>query len=71
MPTDIATRRIPALALAAALAAAGGPPGASGTDEWAFEVMAPGAATVTTGYGQPWPGGQKNAWTFTAEVSVS
>ena len=54
-----------------AVASAGGPPGASGTEEWTFDAKAPGAATVTTSYGQPWPGGQKNAWTFTAEVSVS
>lgn len=53
------------------IAPAGGPPGASGTEEWTFEAVAPGAATVTASYGQPWPGGQKNAWTFTAEVSVS
>lgn len=46
-------------------------PGAPGADEWTFEAMAPGTATVTTSYGQPWPGGQKNAWTFTAKVTVS
>ena len=45
-------------------------PGASGSDEWTFQAMAPGTATITTTYGQPWPGGQKNAWTFTADVTV-
>ncbi|BBZ79180.1 hypothetical protein MANY_45170 [Mycolicibacterium anyangense] len=47
-----------------------GRPGASGSQEWTFEAMAPGTAAITTSYGQPWPGGQKQAWTFTAQVTV-
>jgi inhibitor of cysteine peptidase len=45
-------------------------PGAPGTEVWTFESIRPGSATLTTTYGQPWPGGTKNAWTFSAEVSV-
>jgi inhibitor of cysteine peptidase len=30
----------------------------------------PGSATLTTTYGQPWPGGTADAWTFSAVVSV-
>lgn len=49
---------------------ADGPPGSAGTEVWTLRALAPGAATVTTSYGQPWPGGAKDAWTFTAEVTV-
>lgn len=48
-----------------------GQSGAPGSEEWTFQAMAPGQATVTTTYGQPWPGGQQKVWTFSAEVSVS
>ena len=50
--------------------AADGPPGAAGAEVWTLRAVAPGAAAVTTSYGQPWPGGAKDAWTFTAEVTV-
>ena len=45
-------------------------PGAAGTEVWTFDALKPGAATLTTTYGQPWPGGTKAAWTFTAAVTV-
>ena len=45
-------------------------PGAAGTEVWTFDAIKPGSATLTTTYGQPWPGGTKDAWTFSAEVSV-
>ena len=51
-------------------ATADGPPGAPGAEVWTLRAAAPGATTVTTSYGQPWPGGAKAAWTFTAEVTV-
>ncbi len=46
------------------------PPGASGTETWTFEALETGSTTLTTTYGQPWPGGAKDAWTFTATVTV-
>lgn len=46
------------------------PPGTSGTETWTFEALEPGTATITTTYGQDWPGGAKNAWTFSATVRV-
>jgi predicted secreted protein len=45
-------------------------PGAAGTEVWTFDALKPGAATLTTAYGQPWPGGTKDAWTFSAAVTV-
>ena len=45
-------------------------PGAAGTEVWTFDAIKPGSATLTTSYGQPWPGGTKGAWTFSAAVSV-
>ena len=45
-------------------------PGAAGTEVWTFDAIKPGSATLTTTYGQPWPGGTKDAWTFSAAVSV-
>lgn len=47
-----------------------GRPGASGTEVWTFDALKPGAATLTTTYGQPWPGGTKDARTFSAAVTV-
>ena len=45
-------------------------PGAAGTEVWTFDAIKPGSVTLTTTYGQPWPGGTKDAWTFSAAVSV-
>ena len=36
----------------------------------ARRVFGPGTTTVSTTYGRPWTGGEKDAWTFTAEVTV-
>jgi hypothetical protein len=33
--------------------------------------MAPGNTTVSTTYGRPWPGGEKDSWTFVADVTVT
>ncbi|WP_319436971.1 protease inhibitor I42 family protein [Mycobacterium sp. RTGN5] len=45
-------------------------PGAPGTATWTFQALAAGSTTVSTSYGQLWPGGTKNAWSFTAAVTV-
>jgi inhibitor of cysteine peptidase len=45
-------------------------PGAPGTATWTFQALATGITTVSTSYGQLWPGGAKNAWSFTAAVTV-
>ena len=45
-------------------------PGAAGTEVWTFDAIKAGSATLTTSYGQPWPGGTQDAWTFSAAVSV-
>jgi inhibitor of cysteine peptidase len=52
------------------IAATGSAPGAPGSEVWALQALPPGAATVSTTYGRPWPGGEKDAWTFTAQVQV-
>ena len=46
-------------------------PGAAASEVWALQAMAPGVTTVSTTYGRPWPDGEKDAWTFTAEVTVT
>jgi predicted secreted protein len=46
------------------------PPGAAGTETWTFQALKAGTTTLATTYGQPWPGGAKDAWTFTAAVTV-
>ena len=48
---------------------ADGPPGSAGPRVDPARAD-PGAATLTMTYGQPWPGGAKDAWTFTAQVTV-
>jgi inhibitor of cysteine peptidase len=45
-------------------------PGAGGTEVLTLVAGATGHATVTATYGQPWEGGQKDAWTLTLEVVV-
>ena len=44
--------------------------GSAGREVWALQAIGPGTTTVSTNYGRPWPGGEKDAWTFTAEVTV-
>ncbi len=46
-------------------------PGAPGSEVWAIQATGRGQATVATSYGQPWDGGEKNVWTFTAKVTVN
>jgi len=53
------------------LAPAADRPGAPAREVWALQAMAPGSTTLSTGYGRPWPGGEKNAWTFAADVTVN
>jgi len=45
-------------------------PGAGGTEVLTLVAGATGHATVTASYGQPWEGGQKDAWTLTLDVVV-
>ena len=45
-------------------------PGAASTEVWTFATRQAGHTTITTDYNQPWPGGTKKAWTFTATVDV-
>jgi inhibitor of cysteine peptidase len=46
-------------------------PGAPGSEVWVLQAMAPGKATVSTTYSRPWEGGEKDTFTFTADVTVS
>lgn len=50
--------------------AQGSGPGAAGREVWVLQAMSAGSATVITRYGRPWEGGEKDSWTFTAEVTV-
>jgi len=45
-------------------------PGAAGREVWVLQATGSGSTAVTTRYGQPWPGGEQDAWTFTANVTV-
>ncbi len=45
-------------------------PGAAGTEVWTLQAKAPGNTTVSSTYGRPWPGGEKDAWVFSANVAV-
>jgi predicted secreted protein len=53
-----------------AIAPRDGQPGASGSEVWMLQAMAPGNTTVSTTYGRPWPGGEKDSWVFTVNVTV-
>jgi inhibitor of cysteine peptidase len=53
-----------------AIAARENRPGASGSQVWVLQATGLGTATVTTTYGRPWEGGEKDTWTFTANVTV-
>jgi inhibitor of cysteine peptidase len=46
-------------------------PGAAASEVWALQVLAPGTTAVSTSYGRPWTGGEKDAWTFSADVTVN
>ena len=45
-------------------------PGAAGSQVWALQAIGLGTTTAVTSYGRPWEGGEKDEWTFTAEVTV-
>ncbi len=45
-------------------------PGAPGNDVWVLQAMAPGNTTVSATYGEPWPGGDKEIWVFSANVDI-
>jgi inhibitor of cysteine peptidase len=47
-----------------------GQPGAAGSEVWILQAMAPGNTTVSTTYGRPWPGGEKDSWVFSVNVAV-
>lgn len=48
-----------------------GLPGASGSEVWTLAAKAPGNSTVSSTYGRPWPGGEKDSWVFSANVTVN
>jgi inhibitor of cysteine peptidase len=47
-----------------------GVPGAAGTEVWTLQAKEPGNTTVSSTYSRPWPGGEKDAWVFSANVTV-
>ena len=53
-----------------AVASTANQPGASGSEVWTLQAKAPGNTTVSTTYGRPWPGGEKDSWVFSANVTV-
>lgn len=46
-------------------------PGAAGSEVWVLQAIGRGTTTVSTTYGRPWEGGEKDSWTFTADVTVN
>jgi inhibitor of cysteine peptidase len=46
-------------------------PGAAGTEVWTLEAKSSGNSTVSSTYSRPWPGGEKDAWVFSANVTVN
>ena len=54
-----------------ALAPAADRPGAPGREVWMLQTMNRGETTVSTTYGRPWPGGEKDSWVFSVNVTVS
>jgi len=53
------------------LASSADRPGAAASEVWALQVLAPGTTTVSNSYGRPWAGGEKDVWTFVADITVS
>ena len=45
-------------------------PGAPGNEVWMVQALAPGNSTVSTSYGRPWEGGEKDASVFSVNVTV-
>lgn len=52
------------------IAPAADKPGAPGKEVWTLQAKAPGNTTVSTTYGRPWPGGEKDSWVFSVNVTV-
>lgn len=52
------------------LAPAADRPGAPGREVWMLQTTGRGQTTVSTTYGRPWPGGEKDGWVFTVNVTV-
>lgn len=46
-------------------------PGAPGREVWMLQTTGLGQTTVSTTYGRPWPGGEKDGWVFTVNVTVN
>jgi inhibitor of cysteine peptidase len=44
--------------------------GAAGRDVWTFQALKKGTSNISIAYSQPWEGGEKGGWTFTAAVTV-
>jgi inhibitor of cysteine peptidase len=44
--------------------------GAAGKDVWTFQALKQGTSNISIQYSQPWEGGEKGAWTFTAAATV-
>ncbi len=44
--------------------------GAGGREVWTFEAIETGTTEVRMEYSQPWEGGLKAEWTYTATVTV-
>ena len=42
--------------------------GAGGVEEWTFETLKPGDATISMAYSRPWEGGEKGVETFNVTV---
>lgn len=53
------------------VASSTGNPGAPGKEMWELKAIAPGNTTVSTTYGRPWPGGEKDSWVFSTNVTVN
>lgn len=45
-------------------------PGSPASEVWMVQAVAPGNSTVSTTYGRPWPGGEKDSWVFSVNVTV-
>ena len=46
------------------------PVGAPGLESWRIQALTPGTSTVYLEYSRPWDGGEKDARTFTLNVTV-
>jgi inhibitor of cysteine peptidase len=44
--------------------------GSAGREVWTFKALSSGTSSISMQYEQPWEGGLKREWTFTATVTV-